>query len=78
MSLEHAPQRQKHNGAAYLTAPQVRARYGSISDMTLYRWVHDPRLGFVQPIVINGRRYFPEDELDTFDAKRAASTNEAA
>ena len=31
---------------AYCTAAQVRARYGNVSDMSLYRWVRNPSLGF--------------------------------
>jgi hypothetical protein len=36
---------------------KVRERYGGISEMTLYRWDHDPSLGFPPPIRINGRKY---------------------
>ena len=41
----------------YLTGPKLRARLG-ISAVTLWRWRHDPRLGFPQPRVIKGRNYF--------------------
>ena len=78
MSLEHAPQRQQLMGRSYLTAAQVRARYGGISDMTLFRWLRDPRLGFVKPILINNRRYFAEAELDEFDTRKALNAGEAA
>ncbi len=54
---------------SYLTAAQVRERFGRISDMSLWRWVHDERLGFPKPLMINRRRYFSADEIDAF-AKR--------
>jgi len=48
----------------YLTAAQVRARFGGISDMTLWRWIRDERLGFPAPIVIQRRRFFDSVQLD--------------
>jgi predicted DNA-binding transcriptional regulator AlpA len=56
----------------YLTARQVKARYGGISDMSLWRWLRDENLGFPQPLIINGRRFWLEGALDRFDDKRAA------
>jgi hypothetical protein len=53
-----------------LTAPQVRTRYGNISNMTLWRWLHDPKLAFPQPMAIHNRRYWDEEELDSFDEER--------
>lgn len=41
----------------YLPASQVRARYG-VSEMSIWRWLRDERLGFPAPIRINGRRYW--------------------
>ena len=38
--------------------------------MTLWRWLRDEDLGFPQPIVINGRRYWDEERQDQWDAKR--------
>jgi len=73
MSIEHAPQRQK----VYLTAGQVRARYGGISDMTLFRWIRDPDLGFPPPTYINDRRYWEDGPLDEFDARQAAESKKA-
>ncbi len=79
MSLQQAPQRQAQNSAAvYLTAPQTKARYGGISDMTLWRWLTDPDLGFPQPLVINRRRLFSLEELEDFDQRHLARVTEAA
>lgn len=50
----------------YLTAPQVCERYGDRSAMWLWRKMKfSPK--FPRPLVIAGRRYFDEDELDQFD-----------
>ena len=57
---------------AYRSAPQVRARYSGISDMTLWRWLHDEELGFPQPIRINGRRFWTEEALTAWERSHAA------
>jgi predicted DNA-binding transcriptional regulator AlpA len=54
-------------GKKYLRAAQVRARYGDISDMTLWRRIQSGN--FPKPNYINGRRYWPEEELDAYDAR---------
>ena len=61
----------------YLSARQVKRRYGGISDMTLWRWSHDPALGFPQPIYIQRYRYWDEAELDAFDKARASGMEAA-
>ena len=55
---------------SYLTAGQVLRRY-SITDMTLWRWLRNEELAFPQPTKINGRRYFKEAELSTWERARA-------
>ncbi|WP_419828926.1 helix-turn-helix transcriptional regulator [Methylobacterium sp.] len=54
-----------------LPAAQVMARY-QVSDMTIFRWLADPKLGFPQPIRINGRRYWRLAELQAFEARQAS------
>jgi predicted DNA-binding transcriptional regulator AlpA len=61
-----------------MTAAQVRAEFGGISDMTLWRWLKDEELDFPQPIVINGRRYFYEQKVREFKRARAPRVMEAA
>jgi predicted DNA-binding transcriptional regulator AlpA len=56
----------------WLSATQVKARYGNLSDMSLWRWLADTALGFPQPTVINRRRFWREDYLDAWDARRLA------
>lgn len=55
-----------------LTAKQLRARYGGVSDMALWRWLRDDRLTFPQPLVINRRRYWKLSELMRWELARAA------
>lgn len=54
----------------YLSAAQVRQRYGNISDMTLWRWLKNN--SFPKPRKINERRYWDATDLDAWDAGRAA------
>jgi predicted DNA-binding transcriptional regulator AlpA len=54
----------------YLTANQVRERFGKISDMTLWRWLQDDELGFPKPVVIQRRRFFRLDDIEHFEANR--------
>jgi predicted DNA-binding transcriptional regulator AlpA len=56
----------------FLTATQVRQRFGGISDMTLWRWMRDERVSFPQPLVINRRRYFRAADLEAFQKRQAA------
>ena len=51
------------DAARYLTGPQLCARY-SISDMTLWRWLQDPEIGFPRPAMrVRERRYWLESDL---------------
>lgn len=61
----------------YLTQPKVRRRYG-VSDMTVWRWVHDSRLGFPQPIQIGRRNYFKLSELEEFERKQVLNSNKTS
>lgn len=54
-----------------ISAIQVRKCIGNISDMTLYRWLHNERLNFPKPIVIQNRRYWHEEDVDRWLKERA-------
>jgi predicted DNA-binding transcriptional regulator AlpA len=54
-----------------IAARQVRKHVGNISDMTLYRWLHNERLNFPKPIVIQNRRYWREEDVDRWLSERA-------
>jgi len=49
-----------------LPARLVLARY-TICGKTLDRWVHNPRLGFPAPILINKRKYFRIIDLQEWE-----------
>lgn len=59
----------------YLTQPQVKARYGGISDMTVKRRIKARRLP--DPLRIGNRNYFDEDELDEKDREAKAEYQRA-
>jgi predicted DNA-binding transcriptional regulator AlpA len=61
-----------------LTAAQVKARFGNISDMSLWRWSRNPALGFPVPVIINGRKFYREDEIQAWKKSRPRKQPEAA
>ena len=46
-----------------IQAAEVRMICGGVSDMTLWRWLNDPDLGFPGPSYIGRRRYWREAEI---------------
>ena len=46
-----------------LQSGDVRALLGGVSEMSVWRWTNDDRLGFPQPIKISSRNYWREREL---------------
>lgn len=57
---------------SYTPGPAVDKRYG-ISSRTRARWRANPDLNFPKPIVINGREFYKDVELDEFDRSCARS-----
>lgn len=55
----------------YITRKALRARYGGISEMTLWRWERDDKLGFPKPTDINGRKYYALVEIEVWERQRA-------
>lgn len=47
-----------------ITSKALRAKCGDISEMTQYRWAHDPAMDFPKPTYINGRKFYDEAEVD--------------
>ncbi|WP_241772276.1 helix-turn-helix transcriptional regulator [Rhodobacter capsulatus] len=60
-----------------ISAATVRDICGGISDMSLWRWLNDPVLGFPKPIKIGNRRYWRESEVLAFLDSREAMLAEA-
>ena len=56
----------------YLNAAQVRARYGGVSDMALWRWLQDQQLGFPKPFRVNRRRFWKVSDLADWERTRRA------
>ena len=54
--IENIPER-------LLTSAQVREMLGGMSDMSLWRWLNNPTMGFPQPVRIARRRFWREAEL---------------
>jgi hypothetical protein len=54
-----------------LPESKVCERYGVVP-YTLWRWDHDPDSDFPKPVRIHKRKYRILEELDAFDARRAA------
>ena len=53
-----------------LTSKQVRDMLGGISDMSLWRFLHDKHLNFPKPIYINRWRFWSNQELNEWFALR--------
>lgn len=57
-----------------ISAAAVRDLCGGVSDMTLWRWLHDPELDFPKPVYISRRRYWREaDVIEWLDAREGAA-----
>ncbi len=63
----------QYNQRRLLPDTLVRQRYHR-SAMTLKRWDQNPALKFPKPIVINGRKYRDEAELDSWEREQAAAS----
>jgi predicted DNA-binding transcriptional regulator AlpA len=61
----------------YLTAAQVRQRYG-VTDMTLWRWLHDERVKFPHPYYFSRFRYWKLSDLQDFEKSARRLTRRAA
>jgi len=61
---------ERANDGLFLTAAQVRRRYGNVSAMTLHRWLGDSTLDFCRPIYIGNRRFWRLSDLEEFERRR--------
>jgi hypothetical protein len=53
----------------WVTGPTLR-KFLNISSVTLWRWRHDPSMGFPTAKLINGRLYFCWDDVQAWIAKQ--------
>jgi len=66
MQSKNAINRLENQSFDLIPASKVRQSLGNVSDMTLWRWIHDPaysHLKFPPPIVISKRRYWKQSEI---------------
>ncbi len=63
----------KMDDDVHINSRRVRELCGDVSDMTLWRWLHDEELKFPKPVVISRRRYWRLAELRAWLAERAAA-----
>ena len=56
----------------FLSSAQVMRRYGNITDMTLWRWLQDPKMRFPQPIYLGRLRYWKLRDLAKWERERDA------
>jgi predicted DNA-binding transcriptional regulator AlpA len=61
----------------FLTGPEIDARY-NISSMTRWRWLHDERLGFPRPTLINRRHFFAVEDIERWEQERAELSSRTA
>jgi len=72
--LQSDPALSPDDGADVLIPdPQVCKRY-SVTAMTLWRWDHNPTLGFPPPVRINRRKYRSNKRLRQWDRSLAAKS----
>ena len=62
----------------YLTAPQLRKRFGGRSDVWLWRLLNDERANFPKPVIVRRCRYFPLSEVEAWEASNRAKPKQAA
>ncbi len=67
------------SGIELRTAKRVREQLGGVSEVTLWRFLRDPNLGFPTPVRINKRLYFRADEIDAWiESRQRIPDGEAA
>jgi predicted DNA-binding transcriptional regulator AlpA len=54
-----------------IPAKEVMNRCGGITQMSLWRWLRDPEMGFPEPTYIRNRRYWREADLEAWLETRA-------
>ncbi len=61
-----------------ISAATVRDLCGGVTEMTIWRWVHHPSLGFPKPVKIGRRSYWKETELATWLDRQSEESRGAA
>ena len=62
-----------------IAARELRNLCGGVSDMTIWRYLHDPYLNFPKPIYIKKRRYWQETEVISWlESQKQSSSRQPA
>ena len=64
--------RDDHEPDRWLSTPAQAAHY-NVTCRTIERWRRDPKMGFPQPMTINGRNYTSLKATQAYDRQRAAN-----
>ena len=67
-----------HESETYITAPQLRKRFGRRSDVWLWRLLHDERANFPKPVVVRRYRYFRLREVEAWEEANRAKPKQVA
>ena len=54
---------------SYLPRRKLPKRYG-VTEMTVWRWERDPLLGFPDPLVVNGKKFYAVAALEAWEMAR--------
>ena len=65
-------------GETYITAPQLRARFGGRSDVWLWRLLNDNQANFPRPVMVRRQRYFRISEVESWEESNRAKAKEVA
>jgi predicted DNA-binding transcriptional regulator AlpA len=66
------PDIDKEADEVYLTGPQLKLRFGGVTDFTLHRWLNHKTLDFPKPIYIGTKRYWRLSDLVAYERKCAS------
>jgi len=65
------------SGRRRLSTSAVAERFG-VTRRTVGRWLTDPAMEFPAPLTLNGRHYFDEVDLETYERRVVALRGRAA
>lgn len=61
-----------------MNSAKLRERLGDVSQMTVWRYLQDEKLGFPRPTVIRSRRFWDADEIEAFITRQAVANDNRA
>lgn len=79
MSVESKLSPSGQAGETLMTAAQVRAHFGNISHMSLWRWSNDAAMAFPPPVKIRNRNFWRRADIAAWvEGRRQNDQAEAA